>query len=190
VEDPSGLFLHHRTDPVPGTAVTVAMDGKRPLLGEVQGLTVGTSIPAPRRAVSGLDYNRVSMVLAVLQSRCSIHLGKHDVYAATVGGMRLTEPAADLAIALAVTSAAREIPLRSGMVILGEVGLAGEVRRVTGVGRRLAEAERLGFTEALVPPGVDCPGLTMKVREVASVDAAVALSGLSRQGGKRTEAGG
>ncbi|MGF6887864.1 DNA repair protein RadA/Sms [Nocardia sp. GAS34] len=188
VPDPSGLFLHHRSESVPGTAITVAMDGKRPLLGEVQGLAVGTAVPAPRRAVSGLDYNRVSMILAVLQSRCGVSLGKHDVYAATVGGMRLTEPGADLAIALAITSAVQERALPSGMVILGEVGLAGEVRRVTGIGRRLAEAERLGFTQALVPPGVDCSGLAMKVREVTDVDAAVALSGLKRQRGKRAEA--
>jgi DNA repair protein RadA/Sms len=185
VSDPSGLFLHHRTDAVPGTAITVAMDGKRPLLGEVQGLTVETQIPTPRRAVSGLDYNRVAMVLAVLQSRCGVFLGKHDVYAATVGGMRLTEPAADLAIALAITSAARDIALGTGTVILGEVGLAGEVRRVTGVGRRLAEAERLGFMEALVPPGVDRSGITMRVHEVSNVRAALALSGLSKRGSKQ-----
>ncbi|WP_280335575.1 DNA repair protein RadA [Nocardia wallacei] len=188
VTDPSGLFLHHRTDRVPGTAITVAMDGKRPLLGEVQGLTVSTHIPAPRRAVSGLDYNRVSMVLAVLQSRCHVYLGKHDVYAATVGGMRLTEPAADLAIALALTSAERDVALPSGMVILGEVGLAGEVRRVTGLGRRLAEAERLGFTEALVPPGADLSGITMKVHEVTDVRAAVARGGLSNRSRKHAEA--
>lgn len=152
VDDPSGLFLHHRTDSVPGTAVTVAMDGKRPLVGEVQGLTVKTEIPQPRRAVSGLDYNRVAMVLAVLQSRGRIFLGKSDVYAATVGGMRLVEPAADLAIALAIASAESDVSIPPGWVILGEVGLAGEVRKVTGVTRRLAEAERLGFTTALVPP--------------------------------------
>ncbi|MBB5913311.1 DNA repair protein RadA/Sms [Nocardia transvalensis] len=190
VTDPSGLFLHHREDTVPGTAITVAMDGKRPLLGEVQGLTVETQIPQPRRAVSGLDYNRVSMVLAVLQSRCGISLGKADVYAATVGGMRLTEPAADLAIALALTSAARDQSLPPGMVILGEVGLAGEVRRVTGLDRRLAEAERLGFTEALVPPGVDSSGITMKVHEVANVREAVARGGLSNRSRKRAEAAG
>lgn len=188
VSDPSGLFLHHRADQVPGTAITVAMDGKRPLLGEVQGLTVSTQVPAPRRAVSGLDYNRVSMVLAVLQSRCGVYLGKHDVYAATVGGMRLTEPAADLAVAVAITGAERDIPLRAGMVVLGEVGLAGEVRRVTGVGRRLREAERLGFTEALVPPGTDLSGIGMKVHEVASVRAALASSGLSKRRRERVEA--
>ncbi|WP_040788188.1 DNA repair protein RadA, partial [Nocardia paucivorans] len=139
VTDPSGLFLHHRTESVPGTAVTVAMDGKRPLVGEVQGLTVDTQVPAPRRAVSGLDYNRVAMILAVLQSRCGLYVGKQDVYAATVGGMRLIEPAADLAVALAVAGAARNTALPPGWVILGEVGLAGEVRRITSTTRRLAE---------------------------------------------------
>ncbi len=188
VEDPSGLFLHHRTDTVPGTAVTVAMDGKRPLLGEVQGLTVETQAAMPRRAVSGLDNNRVSMVLAVLQSRCGLYLGKYEVYAATVGGMRLTEPSADLAVALAIASAERGRPLRPGTVILGEVGLAGEVRRVAGVGRRLAEAERLGFTQALVPPGAEGSGLGIKVHEVTDVRAALALTGLSKRGQARLEA--
>ncbi|MGV9413182.1 DNA repair protein RadA [Nocardia sp. NPDC003693] len=178
VDDPSGLFLHHRGASVPGTAVTVAMDGKRPMLGEVQGLTVDTAVPAPRRAVSGLDYNRVSMVLAVLQSRCGVYVGKQDVYAATVGGMRLTEPAADLAVALAIASASQDRALPSGLVVLGEVGLAGEVRQVTGLTRRLAEAERLGFTEALVPPGVDRTGRSMTLREVADLGAALSMSGL------------
>ncbi|MBF6134235.1 DNA repair protein RadA [Nocardia otitidiscaviarum] len=184
VDDPSGLFLHHRGVAVPGTAVTVAMDGKRPMLGEVQGLTVDTQVPAPRRAVSGLDYNRVAMVLAVLQSRCGLYVGKQDVYAATVGGMRLAEPAADLAVALAIVSAHQDRALRPGMVILGEVGLAGEVRRVAGLTRRLAEAERLGFTEALVPPGVDRAGRTMTLREVSDLGAAIAASGLRRRRAK------
>ncbi|WP_405133770.1 DNA repair protein RadA [Nocardia sp. NBC_01388] len=186
VDDPSGLFLHHRGEAVSGTAVTVAMDGKRPMLGEVQGLTVDTSVPAPRRAVSGLDYNRVSMVLAVLQSRCGVYVGKQDVYAATVGGMRLTEPAADLAVALAIASASQDRALRSGMIVLGEVGLAGEVRQVTGLTRRLAEAERLGFTEALVPAGVDRVGRTMKLHEVADLSAALAVCGL--RGPRRAKA--
>jgi DNA repair protein RadA/Sms len=102
------------------------------------------------------------------------------VYAATVGGMRLTEPVADLAVALAIASAHADRPLSTGTVVLGEVGLAGEVRRVTGLTRRLAEAERLGFTEALVPPGSDRSGTTMTIREVTSVRAALALSGLRK----------
>ncbi|MET7768132.1 DNA repair protein RadA [Nocardia sp. NPDC005366] len=184
VDDPSGLFLHHRTDSVPGTAVTVAMDGKRPLVGEVQGLTVRTEIPSPRRAVSGLDYNRVAMVLAVLQSRGRVFLGKHDVYAATVGGMRLVEPAADLAIALAIASSESDIALPAGWIVLGEVGLAGEVRKVTGLTRRLAEAERLGFTNAVVPPGSDGPkGGGMRIHEVADLRSAIRLSGLRKTRG-------
>lgn len=180
VDDPSGLFLHHRTDSVPGTAVTVAMDGKRPLVGEVQGLTVKTEIPQPRRAVSGLDYNRVAMVLAVLQSRGRVFLGKSDVYAATVGGMRLVEPAADLAIALAIASADADVPIPPGWVILGEVGLAGEVRKVTGVSRRLAEAERLGFTTALIPPGLAPAKTTMKIHEVTDLRSAIRMAGLRK----------
>ncbi|MEV6274336.1 DNA repair protein RadA [Nocardia sp. NPDC051832] len=187
VDDPSGLFLHHKTDSVSGTAVTVAMDGKRPLVAEVQGLTVETEQPQPRRAVSGLDYNRVAMVLAVLQSRAKVFVGKHDVYAATVGGMRLVEPTADLAIALALASAVSEEALPAGWVILGEVGLAGEVRKVTGIGRRLAEAERLGFTDAVVPPGTErMKGSKIKIHEVADLSAAIRVTGLPR--GKRKAA--
>ena len=104
VTDPSGLFLHHRNEAAVGTAVTVAMDGKRAMLGEVQALVVETPAPVPRRAVSGLDYNRVAMILAVLETRCKVLLSKKEVYAATVGGMRVTEPVADLAVAVAVSS--------------------------------------------------------------------------------------
>lgn len=156
VADPSGLFLAsagRRAAPVAGTAVTVAMEGKRPLLAEVQALVAGTGIPSPRRAVSGLDSSRVAMVLAVLSRRAGIVLHDAEVYTATVGGMRMTEPAADLAIALAVASAKADLALPPGLVVLGELGLTGEIRPVTGLDRRLAEAARLGFTTALVPAG-------------------------------------
>ncbi len=169
VADPSGLFLHHRDAAVPGTAVTVTMDGKRPLLGELQSLKVDTSLPSPRRAVSGLDSSRVAMILAVVERHARIPFGKSDVYVATVGGMRVTEPAADLALALALASAATGRPLREHTVVLGEVGLAGEVRRVTGVGRRIAEAARLGFTTALVPPGAGPTPPGVRAVEVATV---------------------
>ena len=174
VSDPSGLFLQHRTDEVAGTAITVTMDGKRPLLGELQALVVPTNNPSPRRAVSGLDSARVAMVLAVLERHCRIPLGKSDVYASTVGGMRITDPSADLALALAVASAVREQPLPAGTVLLGEVGLAGEVRRVSGVGRRLAEAGRLGFTRALVPRDTDGVPRSVKATEVGNVGQALA----------------
>lgn len=152
VPDPSGLFLNRHAEAVPGTAVAVTVEGKRPLLCEVQALVAESALPQPRRAVSGLDASRVSMVLAVLEKRSGNPVGGKDVYTATVGGMKVTEPAVDLAVALAVWSGMRDLALSPRLVAIGEVGLAGEVRRVTGVGRRLAEAARLGFTHALVPP--------------------------------------
>ncbi|MDB1086679.1 DNA repair protein RadA [Streptomyces sp. ACA25] len=172
--DPSGLFLTRRAEPVPGTCLTVTLEGRRPLVTEVQSLTVDSQIPSPRRTTSGLETSRVSMMLAVLEQRGQITaLGKNDIYTATVGGVKLSEPAADLAIALALASAASDTPLPSNLVAIGEVGLAGEVRRVTGVQRRLAEASRLGFTHALVPAdsGQAPPG--MRVKEVADIGEAL-----------------
>jgi DNA repair protein RadA/Sms len=168
--DPSGLFLD-RIDgpPVPGTAVTVVLDGRRPLPAELQALVTGKDIPSPRRAVSGLDNARVAMLLAVLEKRGGLRLHDAEVYAATVGGMRVLEPAADLALALAIASARRDVALPSDVVVLGEIGLAGEVRRVAGLSRRLAEAARLGFTHALVPPDAGAGPAGMKVTEVRDI---------------------
>ncbi|MBE1576692.1 DNA repair protein RadA [Amycolatopsis roodepoortensis] len=173
VPDPSGLFLSHTAEPVAGTAVTVTMEGKRPLLGEVQALVSATQSPQPRRAVSGLDSARVAMVLAVVEKRANIKVGDKDVYVATVGGMKITEPGIDLAVVLALISSARDTPLSPKLVAMGEVGLSGEVRRVPSVGRRLAEAARLGFTYALVPPdsGKIPPGI--RVLEVSDVGSAL-----------------
>jgi DNA repair protein RadA/Sms len=150
--DPSGLFLSRRGDPVSGTCVTVALEGRRPLVAEVQALVAKSTLATPRRTTSGLDPARVSMVLAVADRRAKVNIKEADVFTATVGGVKLTEPAGDLAVALAVASAAVDLPLLAGLVAVGEVGLAGEVRRVESVARRLAEAARLGFTHALVPP--------------------------------------
>jgi DNA repair protein RadA/Sms len=151
--DPSGLFLSRLADPVPGTCVTVTLEGRRPLVAEVQTLVCGVTDEPPRRVTSGLDSSRVGMVMAVLQQRARVVIGKRDVYAATVGGVRLTEPSVDLSIALALASARSNLSLSRGVIAIGEVGLAGEIRRVTGITRRLAEAERMGFTHAIVPPG-------------------------------------
>ncbi len=169
VADPSGLFLNRHAEAVPGTAVTVTVEGKRPLLGEVQALVADSALPQPRRAVSGLDSSRVSMVLAVLEKRTGHPLGGKDVYTATVGGMKVTEPAVDLAVALAVWSAMSDRALSPRLVAIGEVGLAGEIRRVTGVGRRLAEAARLGFTHAFVPPDAGPLPDGIKTREVTNL---------------------
>jgi DNA repair protein RadA/Sms len=164
--DPSGLFLTRQEEPVPGTCVTVTVEGRRPLVAELQALVAASPLANPRRTTNGLDSSRVAMVLAVLERRARVGLMTHDVYAATVGGVRITEPAIDLALALAVASAKQDQPLPAGLVAIGEVGLAGEIRSVTGVATRLAEAARLGFTTAVVPtdPGVVPAG--MRVIEV------------------------
>jgi DNA repair protein RadA/Sms len=183
--DPSGLFLSHRAEPVPGTCVTVSVEGRRPLLAEVQSLVAASTLAVPRRAVSGLDAARVAMVLAVLERRGRVRLGTSDVFVATVGGMRVSEPAADLAIALAVASAALDTALPPGLVVLGEVGLSGDVRRVGAVGRRLAEAARLGFTDALVPPGAGPGPAGVRVTEVSDLGAALrALVAAAAAGGR------
>jgi DNA repair protein RadA/Sms len=179
--DPSGLFLSRRGKAVSGTCITVALEGRRPLVAEVQALVAKSSLAMPRRTTSGLDAARVSMVLAVTERRAKILLGGADVFTATVGGVKLTEPAGDLAVALAIASAEADKPLLSGLVAVGEVGLAGEVRRVEGVGRRLMEAARLGFTHALVPPdsGPVPPGVhSVEVSDLAeAIHYALATTG-------------
>ncbi|NED94581.1 DNA repair protein RadA [Phytoactinopolyspora alkaliphila] len=173
--DPTGLFLSRHAEPVPGTCITVTVEGRRPLLGEVQALVAPSALNSPRRANSGLDAARVSMVLAVLERRGRVQLSTRDVYTSTVGGARLAEPATDLAVLIAVASAAAQQATPMGMIALGEVGLAGEIRRVAGMQRRLAEAERMGFTSALVPPdsGPVPPGI--RAVEVDHVGAALAV---------------
>ncbi|GAA4848092.1 DNA repair protein RadA [Actinomycetospora corticicola] len=182
VTDPTGLFVGTVTGGVAGQAVTVTMEGKRPLMAEVQGLVTAVGKDAPaRRTVSDLESSRVLKILAVLQQHGRLSLSQSDVFAATVGGMKLREPAADLAIALAVASAARNKPLPYGVVVFGEVGLTGEIRRVTATDRRLAEAARLGIRKAVVPfgPGtITPPGMTLtEVDDLKGALAAVGLEG-------------
>jgi DNA repair protein RadA/Sms len=182
--DPSGLFLSQRHDPVSGTCVTVTLEGRRPLLAEVQTLVCELSAEPPRRVTSGLDSARVGMLIAVLQRRAKVSLGRHDVFAATVGGVRLTEPSVDLAVGLAIVSARSDVSIPADLVAFGEVGLAGEIRRVTGVERRIAEAERMGFRCAIVPAGSDLLPTTqgrrvagsMEVREAADIRSAMAAA--------------
>lgn len=159
--DPSGLFLSGRADPVPGTCVTVSLEGRRPLPVEIQALVV-TGAEKPRRTTSGVDFSRVQMTLAVLHAHAALPLLEHDVYVSTVGGARAMEPAVDLATALAIASSTRKIAIRPATIAFGEVGLAGDVRAVAGLRRRLVEAARLGFTDAIVPAkgsDVEVPGL-------------------------------
>lgn len=176
VADPSGLFLSHRGSTPDGSAVTVAMDGVRPILAEVQALTVDPVAKNPRRVVTGLDSNRVPMVLAVLQARAGERTNDKDAYVATVGGMRIVETATDLAVALATWSSLHEKPLPPKMVVIGEVGLAGELRPVPGLDRRLAEAARLGYTSAIVPR-TETSARGIRVHKAATLREAIALLG-------------
>jgi DNA repair protein RadA/Sms len=147
VTDPTGLFVSRHNEPVAGTCVTVTMEGRRPLLAEVQALVAPSSLASPRRATSGLDGARTAMILAVLQRRAGLPLSSADVYIATVGGARLSEPACDLATAVATASAARDKVVPTDLIALGEVGLAGEVRvEVANPGPHLGRARegRLG----------------------------------------------
>lgn len=189
VPDPTGLFVSRHSDPVSGTCVTVPMEGRRPLLAEVQSLVVQSAGANPRRTTSGVDGARMAMIQAVLTKRCGVPLHCVDLYAATVGGARLVDPAADLAVAIAVASAAREQVVATDVVAIGEVGLAGEVRRVGGIHSRLREAARIGFRHAIVPADVGpAPIATGDVGEIAvipvhDVIGALRLLGLTDTGG-------
>ncbi len=189
VADPSGLFLDQRPTPVPGTAVTVTLDGKRPLIGEVQALIGAPNNGTPRRAVSGIDSARAAMITAVLERRAKIPVGANDIYLSTVGGMRLTDSSSDLAVALAIASAFVDLPLPTTTVAIGEVGLAGDLRRVCGMDRRLTEAARLGFTTAVVPPGVESAPAGLRTITADNITAALrVLQDVGRDSARTVEA--
>ena len=149
VPDPSGLFLSRPDVPVSGTCVTVAVEGRRAMIAEVQALVVKSSTPQPRRVVNGVDSARVAMILAVLERRAGIRVGEMDVYVSTVGGVKLTEPAADLAIALAIASAVQDKPIAHNLCAFGEISLTGDLRKVTNGKLRANEASRLGFVRSV-----------------------------------------
>ena len=149
VPDPSGMFLSRGDAPVSGTCVTVTVEGKRPLIAEVQALVVKSSTPQPRRVTNGVDSARVAMLLAVLERRAGLRLSDMDVYVSTVGGVKLTEPASDLAIALAIASAVQDKPIAHNLVAFGEISLAGEIRKVSNGKVRASEANRLGFVRSV-----------------------------------------
>ena len=191
VTDPTGLFVEHHGRQVPGTCVAVTMEGRRPMLAEVQALVTPTPAERPRRTTSGLDGSRIAMVLAVLQQHCGVRLHTHDVFASTVGGAKVTEPASDLAVAVAVASATRGVPAPLGVVAMGEIGLAGELRKVRDLPQRVAEAARLGFAVAVVPgerrdrevASVPRTVEGMRVIEVPDVESALRLLGVVRPDG-------
>lgn len=157
VPNPSQLFLAERPKGAPGSAVTCAIEGSRPILVEVQALVGGAGFGNPRRTASGLDQNRLALLLAVLDRRAGLNLAADDVYVNVAGGMALTEPAADLAVVAAVASSLRNRPLHDRAMVFGEVGLAGEVRAAAQAALRVREAQQLGFTTCVVPEGNVAP---------------------------------
>ncbi len=152
VTNPSALFLAQRPGPISGTAVFAGMEGTRPVLVEIEALVAPSSLGTPRRAVVGWDGNRLAMLLAVLEARCGVAIGARDVYLNVAGGLRINEPAADLAAAAALLSALSHEPVADKTVIFGEIGLSGEVRPVGQSEARLREAAKLGFLNAYTPP--------------------------------------
>ena len=187
ITDPSGLFLDAHHEPVPGTCVAVTMEGRRPMLSEVQAL-VTQSGERPRRTTSGVDSSRVAMIIAVLQQHVGVPLNNFDVFVSSVGGAKLTEPSNDLAIALAIYSAWERRPLGRKVAAVGELALSGDIRRVRDLGVRLAEAARMGFRSAAVP--AEQPGTSgssrvldgMRVMDVGNIGAALkVLSGEQRR---------
>jgi DNA repair protein RadA/Sms len=178
VPNPSGFFLAERPADAPGSVVVSALEGTRPLLLELQALVARASFGTPRRTVLGADYNRVCVLLAVLEKRAGLPIGNQDVFVSVAGGGRVVEPAADLGIVIATASSYLERPVPGDVLILGEVGLTGEVRAVGGVEARLRAAAQLGFTSALVPRSNAERGLPLPVTGVSSVsDALAALLG-------------
>ncbi|MBN3890110.1 MAG: DNA repair protein RadA [Nostoc sp. JL31] len=175
VSNPSELFLGNRDDPAPGTAIVVACEGTRPIVVELQALVSPTSYPSPRRAGTGVDYNRLVQILAVLEKRVGIPMSKLDSYVASAGGLNVEEPAVDLGIAIAIVASFRDRIVDPGTVLIGEVGLGGQVRSVSQMELRLKEAAKLGFKRAIVPKGTKFPDLNIEILQVSKViDAIIA----------------
>jgi DNA repair protein RadA/Sms len=151
VRNPSEAFLAERLPNSAGSAIAVTMEGTRPILVEVQALTNHTNFGNPRRTPNGLDFNRLLIIIAVLTRRAGMNLTEQDVIANVIGGLQVDEPAADLALAAAIASSFRDVPVRADTVLIGEIGLSGELRQASQMATRLREAEKLGFKRAIVP---------------------------------------
>ena len=176
VANPSEAFLAERRNDAPGSAIAVTMEGSRPLLVEVQGLTSSTSFGHPRRTANGVDTNRLLIITAVLTRRVGIQLADQDIFINVVGGLQVKEPAADLALAAAIASSARDRALPPDLALIGEIGLSGELRRVPNLEARLREAVKLGFSSVVIPKrakrGVDLPA-ELKLHEMSGLSEAL-----------------
>jgi DNA repair protein RadA/Sms len=175
VSNPSAAFLAERSNGAPGASVAVTLEGTRPILVEVQALTSSTTFGLPRRTANGIDLNRLLLLTAVLTKRVGMGLSNQDIYVNVVGGLKITEPAIDLAVAAAVASSYRDVPVSPDMALIGEVGLSGELRSVSQLERRLGEAAKLGFKRAIYPPSTRKPALPQGLQglSVATVQEAI-----------------
>jgi DNA repair protein RadA/Sms len=151
VTNPSAVFLAERRADASGSAVVAAMEGTRPLLVEVQALVAPTSYGVPQRTATGFDGRRLQMLLAVLEKRVGMRLGQYDVFVNVAGGVRIDEPAADLGMAVAIASSLRDVPVRADAAVVGEVGLGGEIRTIHHIEKRIAEVQKLGFKDLILP---------------------------------------
>jgi DNA repair protein RadA/Sms len=151
VENPSEFMLNGRPEEASGSVVACSMEGTRPILLEIQALVCHSTLAVPRRTSAGMDYNRVNLLLAVLEKRLNLKLGNQDVYVNIAGGIRINEPAIDLGVVLAVVSSYKDKPIDEKVLVFGEVGLSGEVRAVSQASQRVQEAKKLGFTTVILP---------------------------------------
>ena len=184
VDNPSELFLGNRDEASPGTSIVVACEGTRPLVVEIQALVSPTSYTSPRRSTTGIDYNRLQQILAVLEKRVGVPLSKLDAYVSSVGGLGVGEPAADLGVAIAIVASFRDRVVDPRIVLIGEVGLGGQVRLVSQMELRLKEAAKLGFKKAIVPKGQSFPAdLGLEIIPISKViDAIIAAIPSERSG--------
>ena len=177
ISNPSEAFLAERMVNAPGSAITVTMEGTRPILVEIQGLTNPTTFGNPRRTPNGIEFNRLLLITAVLTRRAGISLTEQDVFVNVVGGLRISEPAADLAVASAIASSAKDIPVKADTILVGEIGLSGELRLASRMSDRLREAAKLGFQTAVIPKRLRSGGISwpkgLDVIEVRSLNQAL-----------------
>lgn len=179
VENPSAMLLSGRMTDVSGSCITCVIEGTRPILAEVQGLVTKTGFGNPRRTATGYDYNRLNLLLAVLEKRIGLYYSNLDTYVNIVGGMHLDEPAADLAVAMSLVSGLRDIAIDPGLIAFGEIGLSGEIRSVSRVNSRIMEAARLGFTKCILPKSclkqIVNPPKSMELIGVSNLSQAISI---------------
>lgn len=176
VENPSLMLLSGRPINVSGSCVACVMEGSRPILAEVQALVTKTGFGTPRRTSTGFDYNRMNLILAVLEKRAGYFFGNLDTYINVVGGLRLDEPAADLSIAISLVSSLRDKPVDDDIIAFGEIGLGGEVRNVNNISDRVKEAQRLGFTKAIIPKNATVNVSGIEIFRVSNIKEAFAVT--------------